>query len=40
MASTITRDAWTNDTGTAATPNADGTILNNSVLQNQHLCAR
>jgi hypothetical protein len=33
-ASTITRDTWTNDTGSAAVPNADGTILNNSVLQN------
>lgn len=34
MASTITRDTWTNDTGTAANPNADGTVLNNTVLQN------
>lgn len=33
-ASTITRDTWTNDTGTAASPNADGTVLNNTVLQN------
>ena len=33
-ASTITRDAWTNDTGSAASPNADGTVLNNTVLQN------
>lgn len=38
-ASTITRDTWTNDTGSAAAPNADGTILNNSVLQN-HIYAR
>ena len=33
-ASTITRDTWTNDTGTAANPNADGTVLNNAALQN------
>lgn len=33
-ASTITRDSWTNDTGTAAVPNADGTLLTNTVLQN------
>jgi hypothetical protein len=33
-ASTITRDTWTNDTGSAATPNADGTVLNNAALQN------
>lgn len=33
-ASTITRDTWTNDTGTAANPNGDGTVLNNTVLQN------
>lgn len=32
-ASTITRDTWTNDTGTAANPNADGTIINNTRLQ-------
>jgi len=32
-ASTITRATWTNDTGTAANPNADGTILNNTRLQ-------
>lgn len=38
-ASTITRDTWTNDTGTAANPNLDGTVLNNSVLQN-HIYAR
>jgi len=38
-ASTITRDVWTDDTGTPAAPNADGTILNNSVLQN-HIYAR
>ncbi len=37
--SLITRDSWTNDTGTPALPNADGTILNNSVLQN-HVYAR
>ncbi len=34
MASTIIRDTWTNDSGTAAAPVGDGTILNNSVLQN------
>jgi hypothetical protein len=33
-ASTITRDTWTNDTGSAAAPNADGTVLNNNALQN------
>jgi hypothetical protein len=33
-ASTITRDTWTNDTGTAANPNADGTVINNAALQN------
>jgi hypothetical protein len=33
-ASTITRDTWVNDTGTAATPAADGTLLNNAALQN------
>lgn len=33
-ASTITRDTWTNDTGSAATPAADGTIINNNALQN------
>ena len=33
-ASTITRDTWTNDTGTAAAPNADGTVINNNALQN------
>jgi hypothetical protein len=38
-ASTITRDVWTNDTGTAANPNGDGTILQNTVLQN-HIYAR
>lgn len=38
-ASVITRDTWTNDTGTAAAPNGDGTILNNAVLQN-HIYAR
>lgn len=38
-ASTITRDTWTNDTGTPSAPNADGTILNNNVLQN-HIYAR
>lgn len=38
-ASTITRDTWTNDTGTAANPNGDGTLLANTVLQN-HIYAR
>ena len=38
-ASTITRDTWTNDTGTPLLPNGDGTLLNNSVLQN-HIYAR
>lgn len=33
-ASTITRDTWTNDSGSAATPAGDGTIINNSALQN------
>lgn len=31
MASTITRTAWTDDTGTAAAPNGDGTLLNNAA---------
>jgi hypothetical protein len=38
-ASTITRDTWTNDTGSAASPVGDGTIIQNSVLQN-HVYAR
>lgn len=38
-ASTITRDTWTNDSGTAATPVGDGTLINNSALQN-HIYAR
>ncbi len=33
-ASTITRDTWTNDSGTTSVPVGDGTILNNTVLQN------
>ena len=33
-ASTITRDTWTNDTGTASVPNLDGTVINNAALQN------
>lgn len=33
MASTITRTTWTNDTGTAANPNNDGTVVNNAALQ-------
>jgi hypothetical protein len=33
MASTITRTTMTNDTGTAANPNSDGTVLNNAWLQ-------
>lgn len=33
MASTITRDTWTDDTGSAASPNLDGTVLNNDALQ-------
>lgn len=33
-ASTIVRDTWTNDTGSAAVPAADGTVLNNAALQN------
>jgi hypothetical protein len=33
MASTITRTTLTNDTGTAANPNSDGTVLNNAWLQ-------
>jgi hypothetical protein len=38
-ASTISRDSWTNDSGSAASPNGDGTVLQNSVLQN-HIYAR
>lgn len=38
-ASTITRDTWTNDSGSAATPAGDGTLLTNTVLQN-HIYAR
>lgn len=34
MASTITRDVWVNDSGTAANPAGDGTIINNAALQN------
>lgn len=33
-ASTIVRDTWTNDTGSAAVPVGDGTLLNNNALQN------
>jgi len=33
-ASTITRDTWTNDTGTFSAPNLDGTVINNAALQN------
>jgi len=33
-ASTITRATWTNDTGTASAPNLDGTVINNTRLQN------
>jgi hypothetical protein len=33
-ASVITTDTWTDDTGTPAAPNGDGTTLNNNVLQN------
>ena len=33
-ASTITRATWTNDTGSAASPNADGTLITNTRLQN------
>lgn len=33
MASTITRTTWTNDTGSAGSPNADGTVINNAALQ-------
>lgn len=33
MASTITRTTWTNDTGTASSPNLDGTTINNAALQ-------
>lgn len=36
MASTITRTTRTNDTGTAANPNGDGTVLNNAELQAQY----
>jgi hypothetical protein len=39
MASVITRDIWVNDSGTAAAPVGDGTVLQNSVLQN-HIYAR
>jgi hypothetical protein len=38
-ASVITPDTWTDDTGTPAAPNGDGTTLNNNVLQN-HIYAR
>ncbi len=38
-ASTITRDNWTNDTGSFAVPNGDGTVIANTVLQN-HIYAR
>ncbi len=38
-ASTITRDTWTNDSGTTSSPIGDGTLLTNSVLQN-HIYAR
>lgn len=38
-ASTITRDSWVNDTGTASAPVGDGTLLANTVLQN-HIYAR
>lgn len=38
-ASTITRDTWTNDTGTPSVPVNDGTLLANTVLQN-HIYAR
>jgi len=33
-ASTLTRATWTNDTGSAASPNGDGTLINNTRLQN------
>lgn len=33
MASTISRATWTNDSGTAENPNGDGTIINNTRLQ-------
>lgn len=33
-ASTITRATWTNDSGTPAVPVGDGTVLNNTRLQN------
>jgi hypothetical protein len=33
-ASTITRDTWTNDSGSAASPAGDGTTINNAALQN------
>ncbi len=33
-ASTITRDSFSNDTGSALNPNGDGTLIDNSVLQN------
>lgn len=33
MASTITRFAWTDDSGTPASPVGDGTIINNAQLQ-------
>ncbi len=38
-ASTITRDTWTNDSGSFSTPAGDGTVLANTVLQN-HIYAR
>ena len=39
MGSTITRDTWTNDSGTAANPVGDGTAVGNAQLQN-HIYAR
>jgi hypothetical protein len=38
-ASTITRDTWTNDSGTPANPVGDGTLIGNTQLQN-HIYAR
>jgi hypothetical protein len=38
-ASTITRDTWTNDSGSFASPAGDGTVLANTILQN-HIYAR
>src|SRR5579864_4932673 len=38
-ASVWQRDVWVNDSGSFSAPNGDGTVLQNSVLQN-HIYAR